>query len=80
MISWAIRRKYKGVETWKVLPHFNRRDARQYAAVEQQREPAGGAKHTVHKIRLDVLTTCGCRLIDDVPVTCGRHSNRRRES
>lgn len=80
MIVWGIRRKYKGAEKWLVFAYFSRASAWGYARDRRKEERDSAVKWSVHKIRLDVLPSCGCGIVDDVGVTCKRHSKEGRKS
>lgn len=74
MIAWAVRRKYKGVEKLTVYPRYSRKAVRVLALRHRETDTNPEARHTVHKVSVDFLRTCGCGLVDDVGVLCRRHS------
>ncbi len=78
MIAWGIRRKYKGAEKWLVFPHFSRKNAREFARTYQENEHSSLVKWSVHKISMNTLQNYGCGIVDDVGVTCKRHSPKER--
>lgn len=74
MIAWAVKRTYKGATRITIYPNYRRQDVWAVARNARKAETNPQAKTTVHKVALDFLPTCGCGLIEDVGVTCRKHT------
>lgn len=74
MIAWAVLRNYKGSEWLTVYPRYTRKAVRKVAEAQRKADRNDLAHYSTHKVMVQILPNCRCGLVDDIQVTCARHS------